>query len=545
MEMLAKNQLHTAEITGYAADGAGVCHIGGRAVFVKNTIVGETWEIRILKVTASAVYGKAERCITPSPNRQRPPCPVFRKCGGCSLLHMTYDEELRMKLGRVNDAIRRIGGLDFAVQHIVGMEAPAHYRNKAIYAVGMQDGVPVKGFYRASSHDVTPVDTCLLQQPLADRAADAVCRWMQENGAAPYDEATGKGTVRHLFTRCAVHTADAVLCIVSARGFGAKTEDLVAYVRVQCPELTGIVLNVNKQKGNVVLAGDFYTLWGKAELTDDLCGLTFTLSPQAFYQVNPTQAERLYERAVQYAVASPDDTVLDLYCGAGTISLCLAQRAAHVIGAEIVPEAVQNAAENAARNGVENAEFLCADAGAAAAQLAARGLKPDCVVVDPPRKGMYPEAIDAIVSMQPQRIVYVSCDPGTLARDLKLLHERGYAPTAAEAVDMFPHTPHVETVVLLSKLNTKQHIEVELNLDELDLTAAESKATYEEIKEYVLEHTGLKVSHLYIAQVKQKYGIIERENYNKPKSENSRQPKCPLEKEAAITEALKHFGMIS
>lgn len=460
MEMLAKNQLYTAEITGYAADGAGVCHIGGRAVFVKNTIVGETWEIRILKVTASAVYGKAERCITPSPNRQRPPCPVFRKCGGCSLLHMTYDEELRMKLGRVNDAIRRIGGLDFVVQHIVGMEAPAHYRNKAIYAVGMQDGVPVKGFYRASSHDVTPVDTCLLQQPLADRAADAVCRWMQENGAAPYDEATGKGTVRHLFTRCAVHTADTVLCIVSARGFGAKTEDLVAYVRVQCPELTGIVLNVNKQKGNVVLAGDFYTLWGKAELTDDLCGLTFTLSPQAFYQVNPTQAERLYERAMQYAVASPDDTVLDLYCGAGTISLCLAQRAAHVIGAEIVPEAVQNAAENAARNGVENAEFLCADAGAAAAQLAARGLKPDCVVVDPPRKGMYPEAIDAIVSMQPQRIVYVSCDPGTLARDLKLLHERGYAPTAAEAVDMFPHTPHVETVIQMTRNGQTKQIEM-------------------------------------------------------------------------------------
>ena len=544
MEMLAKNQLHTAEITGYAADGAGVCHIGGRAVFVKNTIVGETWEIRILKVTASAVYGKAERCITPSPNRQRPPCPVFRKCGGCSLLHMTYDEELRMKLGRVNDAIRRIGGLDFAVQHIVGMEAPAHYRNKAIYAVGMQDGVPVKGFYRASSHDVTPVDTCLLQQPLADRAADAVCRWMQENGAAPYDEATGKGTVRHLFTRCAVHTADAVLCIVSARGFGAKTEDLVAYVRVQCPELTGVVLNVNKKKGNVVLAGDFYTLWGKAELTDVLCGLTFTLSPQAFYQVNPTQAERLYERAVQYAVASPDDTVLDLYCGAGTISLCLAQRAAHVIGAEIVPEAVQNAAENAARNGVENAEFLCADAGAAAAQLAARGLKPDCVVVDPPRKGMYPEAIDAIVSMQPQRIVYVSCDPGTLARDLKLLHERGYAPTAAEAVDMFPHTPHVETVVLLSQQKPDDTIEIDLDLDELDATSAELKATYQEIKDYVLKEFGLKVSSLYISQVKRKCGIEVGENYNLPKSENARVPQCPKEKEDAIKAALKYFAMI-
>lgn len=452
MEMLAKNQLHIAEITGYAADGAGVCRISGRAVFVKNTIAGEVWEVRILKVTASAVYGKAERCITPSPYRQEPPCPVFRKCGGCSLLHMTYAEELRMKLGRVNDAIRRIGGLDFTVQHIAGMETPLHYRNKAIYATGLQNGIPIKGFYRASSHNVTPVETCLLQQPLADRAADAVCRWMRENGFAPYDETTGKGTVRHLFTRCAVHTADAVLCIVSARGFGAKTEGLVAFLRAVCPELTGIVLDVNKQKGNVVLAGDFYTLWGNAEMTDVLCGLMFTLSPQAFYQVNPEQAERLYARAVDYAVTSPDDTVLDLYCGAGTISLCLAQRAAHVIGAEIVPEAVQNAAENAARNGIGNAEFLCADAGEAAAALAARGLKPNCVVVDPPRKGMYPEAIDAIISMGPQRIVYVSCDPGTLARDLKLLCACGYSPAAAEAVDMFPHTPHVETVVLMSRV---------------------------------------------------------------------------------------------
>lgn len=542
MEMLAKNQLHTAEITGYAAAGAGVCHIGGRAVFVKNTIVGETWEIRILKVTASAVYGKAERCITPSPNRQRPPCPVFRKCGGCSLLHMTYDEELRMKLGRVNDAIRRISGLDFAVQHIVGMEAPAHYRNKAIYAVGMQDGVPIKGFFRASSHDVTPVDTCLLQQPLADRAADAVCRWMQENGAAPYDEVTGKGTVRHLFTRCAVHTADAVLCIVSARGFGAKTEDLVAYVRVQCPELTGVVLNVNKKKGNVVLAGDFYTLWGKAELTDVLCGLTFTLSPQAFYQVNPTQAERLYERAVQYAVASPDDTVLDLYCGAGTISLCLAQRAAHVIGAEIVPEAVQNAAENAARNGVENTEFLCADAGAAAAQLAARGLKPDCVVVDPPRKGMYPEAIDAIVSMQPQRIVYVSCDPGTLARDLKLLHERGYAPTAAEAVDMFPHTPHVETVVLLSRETNPLTVEVRM---EVETGEVKEHPTYKRIQEYVQEKYGFKVHTAYIAEVKRMVGLDMHKAPNAVEQRKHEYHPCPPEKVEAIKDALRHFGLIA
>ena len=316
MEQLAKNQLHTAEITGYTSDGAGVCHVAGRAVFVKGALVGETWQVRILKVTANAVYGKAEQCLSPAPARTEPPCPVYRTCGGCSLQHMDYDEQLRMKLQRVNDALTRIGGVSAPVQDIIGMEYPLCYRNKAIYAVGMKDGRVVKGFYRASSHDITPVEQCLLQLPLADKAAQTVCDWMNLRGIAPYDEATGRGTVRHLFTRCAMHTPDAVLCIVSARGFGAQTDDLVAYLRKHCPELTGIVLDINKLKGNVVLAGDFYTLWGKPELTDRLCGLTFTLSPQAFYQVNPVQAERLYERAVEYAVNAPTDQVLDLYCGA-------------------------------------------------------------------------------------------------------------------------------------------------------------------------------------------------------------------------------------
>ena len=315
MEQLAKNQLHTAEITGYTSDGAGVCHIAGRAVFVKGALAGETWQVRILKVTANAVYGKAEQCLSPVPARTQPPCPVYRTCGGCSLQHMDYDEQLRMKLQRVNDALTRIGGVSTPVQDIIGMEYPLCYRNKAIYAVGAKDGRVVKGFYRASSHDITPVEQCLLQLPLADKAAQAVCDWMDLRGVAPYDEATGRGTVRHLFTRCAMHTPDAVLCIVSARGFGAQTDGLIAYLREHCPELTGIVLDVNKQKGNVVLAGDFYPLWGVPELTDRLCGLTFTLSPQAFYQVNPVQAERLYERAVEYAVNAPTDQVLDLYCG--------------------------------------------------------------------------------------------------------------------------------------------------------------------------------------------------------------------------------------
>ena len=451
--MLQKNQIHTAEITGYTADGAGVCRIEGRAVFVKGTIIGELWEVRILKVTSSAVYGKGERCLSPSSMRQQPPCPVFRKCGGCSLLHMTYGEELNMKRARVNDALHHIGGIDAEISVILEAEMPEHYRNKAIYNVGTADGKTVKGFYRASTHEVTPVEACLLQKNIADRAAETICRWMDRAGFAPYDEQTGKGTVRHIFTRCAVHTSDTVVCITSARGFGSKTDALVDTLREACPELTGIVLNINKQKGNVVLSGDFYTLWGEPDMTDTLCGLRFRIAPQAFYQINPPQAERLYDLAVRYAVQSESDTVLDLYCGAGTISLCLAQKAGHVIGAEIVPEAIENANFNASENGIANAEFVCADAGAAAAMLSKRGLRPNAVVVDPPRKGMSPAAIDAIVSMHPERIVYVSCDPGTLARDLKLLTAQGYAFQEGCAVDMFPHTPHVETVVLLHEKN--------------------------------------------------------------------------------------------
>lgn len=449
--MLQKNQIHTAEITGYTADGAGVCRIDGRAVFVKGTIIGETWDVRILKVTASAVYGKGERCLSPSSMRQEPPCPVFRKCGGCSLLHMTYEEELNMKRSRVNDALHHIGGLDVSITEILGAQEPEHYRNKAIYNVGFAEGKPVKGFYRASTHEVTAVRSCLLQKPVSDHAAETVCRWMEQEGVLPYNEHTGKGTVRHIFTRCAVHTSDAVVCIVSARGFGSKTDALVQTLRRACPELTGIVLLINKQKGNAVLSGDFYTLWGDPDMVDTLCGLRFRIAPQAFYQINPAQAERLYALAVRYAVQRDDDTVLDLYCGAGTISLCLAQKAKHVIGAEIVPEAIENAIFNASENGITNAEFLCADAGTAAEELAERGLRPNAVVVDPPRKGMSPAAIDAIVSMQPDRIVYVSCDPGTLARDLKILTQNGYAFQSGSAVDMFPHTPHVETVVWMTK----------------------------------------------------------------------------------------------
>lgn len=452
MEQLAKNQIHTVTIEGYTSDGDGVCRIGGRAVFVKGALDGEIWKIRILKVTASAVYAKTEELIQTSPERITPACANFGKCGGCNLMHMTYQEELRMKYRRVNDAIQRIGGLDFSVDGIVGSEKTDSYRNKAIYAVGTNaDAQPVTGFFRARTHDVLPVERCLIQPELSDRAAACLREWMAVNRIPVYYEQTGKGSVRHLFVRCAMQTDEAMACVVSARGFGNKTQSLVDALRNACPELTSIILCINKTRGNTVLAGDFHTLWGKDGIEDILCGLRFALSPMAFFQINPPQAERLYEQALEYASPDGDSTVLDLYCGAGTITLCLARGAKHVIGAEIVPQAVENAWANAERNGITNAEFLCADASDAVAQLAARGLKPDAVIIDPPRKGLGEGVVASISEMAPQRVVYVSCDPGTLARDLKQFAAAGYLPRRGMAFDLFPRCAHVETCVLLER----------------------------------------------------------------------------------------------
>ena len=539
MEDLKKNQIHTCEIEAWSSDGAGVARIGGRAVFVPGTIPGETWDVRIVKVTASAVFGKGERCITPSEARIAPDCPVFPRCGGCTLRHMNYEKELEYKLRQVNDAYRHVGGLTLEAKEILGAPSPDGYRNKAIYSV-TPDLRP--GFFRPRSHDVMPVERCLLQSEASDRAAHAVCAFCRENGIPAYDEQTGKGVLRHIFTRTA-RSGELQITVVAARGFGTKTDALISALRSACPEAVSIILNVNKTRGNTVLAGDFYTLWGSDTLSDTLCGLKFELSPMSFYQVNPVQAERLYAKALEYAAPEGKGTVLDLYCGAGTISLCLARGAEKVIGAEIVPAAVENARQNAARNDLTNAEFLCADAGEAAAELARRGVKPDAVVVDPPRKGLSQEVIDAIAVMAPERVVYVSCSVATQARDLKLFAEKGYTVVDAVAVDQFSRTSHVETVVLLSKLKSTHHIEVEIKMDEMDLTKSESKATYDEIKQYVFDKYGIKVSQLYIAQVKRKHGLIERINYNKGEGKN-RVPQVTPEKESAIEDALRHFQMI-
>lgn len=537
---LAKNQEHTVIIEGYGEGGMGVARIDGRVVFVHGALRGEKCRVLILKTLKSVAFAKVLEVIEPSSERITPDCPYFPRCGGCTYRHIRYEEELRLKKQRVQDNLSRIGGSDVTVEEILGARDTLRYRNKAQYPVS-KDGTV--GFYRARTHEVIECEHCLLVKPEADAAAEALREYMQSCRVAGYDEKTGRGLVRHLYIRSNA-AGESLVCVLVNGDKLPKEDRLVTLLRDACPKCAGIVLGTNTKKGNAILGDRYRTLWGSDRLEDTLCGKTFRLSVPSFYQVNRIQAERLYAKAIEFAGLTGQETVLDLYCGAGTITLALSDHAKKVLGAEIVPEAIDDARENAARNGVKNAEFFCGDASDVAKKLARENLRPDVITVDPPRKGLAADVVESIAEMQPGRVVYVSCDSATMARDVKRLADLGYTAQRACAVDMFPRADHVETVCLLSKLQSKEHIEIEVKMDELDLTSAESKATYEEIKAYVLEHTGLKVSRLYIAQVKQKCGIIERENYNKPKSENAKQLQCPPEKEKAIKEALHHFGMI-
>lgn len=537
---LAKNQEHTVTIEGYGEGGMGVARIDGRVVFVHGALRGEKCRVLILKTLKSVAFAKVLEVIEPSSERITPDCPYFPRCGGCTYRHIRYEEELRLKKQRVQDNLSRIGGSDVTVEEILGARDTLRYRNKAQYPVSKDGAV---GFYRARTHEVIECEHCLLVKPEADAAAEALREYMQSCRVAGYDEKTGRGLVRHLYIRSNA-AGESLVCVLVNGDKLPKEDRLVTLLRDACPKCTGIVLGTNTKKGNVILGDRYRTLWGSDRLEDTLCGKTFRLSVPSFYQVNRVQAERLYAKAIEFASLTGQETVLDLYCGAGTITLALSDHAKKVLGAEIVPEAIDDARENAARNGVKNAEFFCGDASDVAKKLARENLRPDVITVDPPRKGLAADVVESIAEMQPQRVVYVSCDSATMARDVKRLADLGYTAQRACAVDMFPRADHIETVCLLSKLNAKQHIEINLDMDELDLTDAEKKATYQEIKDYVLEHSGLKVSSLYIAQVKQKCGIIERENYNKPKSEDAKQPQCPPDKEKAIKEALTHFGMI-
>ena len=525
-------------------DGSGVARVDGQVVFVPGALPGERCSVRIAHVGRSAVFAQLLSVLTPSAHRVEPDCPYFPRCGGCALRHMDYEQELALKQAHVQSCLTRIGGQTISALPITGAAQTDGYRNKVQFPVQEQDGRPVAGFFSGKTHRVIPVRHCRIQPDCADAIRGAVLAWMEQYHIRAYDEQTHTGYIRHIYIRFGAESGQILVCIIANCAQLPKKKQLVAALLAAEPGITTIVFSPNTKKGNTVLGTEFHPLYGDGTITDTLCGLQFRLSAPAFYQVNHAQAERLYEKAVQLAGLTGNETVLDLYCGTGTITLCLARHAKKAIGVEIVPQAIEDAKFNAAQNGMENAEFFCMDAGQAAKMLADRHTRPDVIVVDPPRKGVSADVIEEIGAMAPQRVVYVSCDPATLARDIKIFGEKGYELKEYTPVDMFPRTSHVETVCLLSKLQSKEHIEIEVKMDELDLTAAEKKATYEEIREYIFEHTGLKVSHLYIAQVKQKYGIIERENYNKPKSEDTRQPQCPPEKEKAITEALHHFGMI-
>ena len=536
-----EGQLCRLVIDGYASDGAGVARLDGMVVFVQGGIRGEACDVRLTHVGRSALWGRVEEVVNPSPARIFPRCLHYTKCGGCQFRHMNYAEELEAKRIRVEDALRRLGGAEIHVSAILGAEQVDRYRNKAQFPVAKG---PRIGFYRPRSHDVIDVDDCLLQGEAAARLRGAVKEWMAEYSIPAYNERTFTGLVRHVYVR--TNRAGRSLCCLLVNGRGVPREaELVRALRRAEPNLAGIVLGVNEKHNNVILGDSYRTLWGEDFLSDTLCGLTFRLSVPSFYQVNPAQTEVLYGKALEFAGLTGAETVLDLYCGIGTISLVMARKAGMVWGAEVVPQAVDDAIANARRNHIENARFLCADAGEAARYLEGEGGRPDVVCVDPPRKGLAEDVVDTIADMGPQRVVYVSCDPGTLGRDVKRFAGRGYTLKKAVAVDMFPRTAHVETVVLLSKgeVDSKK-IRVEFSLEDMDMSEFQDGATYAQLKDYVLEHSGLKVSNLYISQIKRKCGIGVGKNYNLPKSEDSRQPQCTSEKEKAIREAFKYFGMI-
>ena len=546
---LQKNQILTLRIERLSSDGSGVAHSAdGEAVFVPGTAPGDEARVRIVKDCGRYAFGILDELLTPSPDRIPVDCPVAGPCGGCSLRHLDYAAELRAKQDSVLDAFRRIGGLEVPVLDILPSPEVDRYRNKVQFPVGVdKNGAPCIGFYAGRTHRIVPCPDCKLQPGVLNEIGNALCAFFAQQGIRPYDEQSGKGLVRHIFLRRGAHSGQIMVCLVCTRAKLPHAEQLCTVLREQFPAISTILLNVNAKNTNVILGGENHILYGPGYIEDTLCGVPVRLGPLSFYQVNTLAAERLYGVAAQYAQLTPDDTLLDLYCGMGTIGLSMADQCRELIGVEIVPEAIESAKANAARMGeavAAKSRFFCADAGQAATQLAAEGLHPDIVMLDPPRKGCDEATLSAVVRMAPRRVVYVSCNPATAARDAAWLEKNGYHAEKVQPVDLFPRTKHCEAVLLLTKLHVERHIEVDVSMDELDVTAAESKATYNEIREHVLEHHQLKVSNLYIAQVKQKYGIIERENYHKAKNKNTKQPKCPKEKEDAIVEALKHFQMI-
>ena len=444
---LLEGQIYRTVVEGYSSDGAGIARIEGMVVFVKGGIRGETADVFIEHIGHNAAWGHIETLAEASPARVESDCPYYNDCGGCQFRHMTYEEELEAKRTRVQDALQRIGGTTLSVDVIHGAQVPSRYRNKVQFPVG---GNAI-GYYKGRTHQVTDIDDCLLQPEEDTVARRVVKEWMERYHIPAYHEKSGKGLLRHLYLR--TNSRGQVLCCLIVNGREIPhSEELIAALREALPALVGVVLCSNTRRTNVILGDSYRTLWGEDRLEETLCGHTFRLSVPSFFQINRAQTEVLYGRAVEFARLTGNETVVDLYCGIGTISLTLAEQAGQVIGVEVVPQAIEDAKENAVRNGLSHkTRFECGDASDLAAQLESEGIRPDVVVVDPPRKGLAPDVVDTIVRMAPRRVVYVSCDPATLGRDVKRFEEQGYKAVRAEAVDLFPRTAHVESAVCLNR----------------------------------------------------------------------------------------------
>ena len=541
-----KNDLVTLEIEDCGIDGEGIGKADGFTVFVKDAVIGDTVTAKIIKAKKNYGYGRLMEVLKPSPYRVEPKCEFARQCGGCQLQALSYDQQLVFKTNKVKGHLERIGGFtDIPMEPIIGMDELFHYRNKAQFPVGRnKEGKIVTGFYAGRTHNIIENRDCALGVVENKEVLDRVIAHMEKYRIEPYNEATGKGLVRHVLIRYGYFTKEVMVCLILNGNKILKEEQLVKSL-CEIPGMTSITINVNKKHSNVILGEEIRLLWGQEYITDRIGDISYQISPLSFYQVNPMQTQKLYAKALEYADLHGEETVWDLYCGIGTISLFLAQKAKFVRGVEIVPAAIENAKENAKLNGLENTEFFVGKAEEVLPrEYKKNGVYADVIVVDPPRKGCDETLLETMIEMNPERIVYVSCDSATLARDLKYLCARGYELRKVCPVDQFGMTVHVETVVLLSQQKPDDTIEIDLDLDELEATSAETKATYQEIKDYVLKEFGLKVSNLYISQIKRKCGIEVGENYNLPKTENPKVPQCPKEKEDAIKAALKYFAMI-
>ena len=560
--MMQKNEIVKVKIEDIGVGGEGIGKVDGYTLFIKDAIIGDVVEAKVMKAKKNYGYARLMNVLTPSKDRvEEPVCPMARKCGGCQIQEMKYPAQLAFKEAKVRGNLERIGEvptelLDQIMHPAVGMDGegmqPFRYRNKAQFPIGTdKDGRVIAGFYAGRTHNIIENTDCALGVEVNEEILNCILDFMEEFKIPAYDEVKHKGLVRHVLLRYGFKTDEIMVCLVINGKTIPHCHDLVGRLR-QIPGMTSITLSTNTAKTNVIMGDTIRLLWGQEFITDYIGEIKYQISPLSFYQVNPVQTEKLYGLALDYAGLTGNEAVWDLYCGIGTISLFLAKKAKQVYGVEIVPQAIDDAKNNAKINDITNAEFYVGKAEEVLPEYYKEYEKThngetahaDVIVVDPPRKGCEESLLQTIVDMQPEKVVYVSCDSATLARDVKFLRANGYELKDVTPVDQFPHTVHVETVVLLSQQKPDDTIEIDLDLDELDATSAELKATYQEIKDYVLKEFGLKVSNLYISQVKRKCGIEVGENYNLPKSENARVPQCPKEKEDAIKAALKYFAMI-